>query len=133
MCTFCGGVATMVPTENCRVCSTCARRIADLASTGEPRGIWRAAKDADEESTEIAERVATQVGGADTDAPYNLALAFRQMALYADALRAAARAFAAAPDDAKATVVLRLLLTPPLLREDGLAALRERLTRLAKN
>ena len=133
MCSFCGGVASFSPTEECRVCRTCAKRVADLAKAGEPREIWHAARDADEESTEIAERVASQVGGEESDAPYNLALAFRQMAMYADALRAASHAFASAPNDAKATAVLRMLLTPPLLREDGLGALRERLSRLAKN
>lgn len=133
MCSFCGGVASFSPTEECRVCRTCAKRIADLASTGEPRGIWQTAKDADEEFTAIAERVAEHVTGDDVDSQYNLAIAFREMAMYADALRAAANAVANAPNDGKAITALRVLLTPPLLREDGLTTLRERLTRIAKN
>lgn len=133
MCTFCGGVATMVPTENCRVCSSCAKRIAELATTGDPRNIWQPAKDADEEATEVAERVASQVGREDSDSHYTLAIAFREMALYADALRAAGRALASAPNEAKALAALRLLLTDPLVRVGGLCALRDHLARTAMN
>lgn len=133
MCTFCGGVAVFSPTEECRVCRTCAKRIADLAAAGDPRDIWQTAKDADEELTAVAERVAAHVTRDDVDSQINLAIAFREMAAYADALRAAGAALANAPNETKATAALRVLLTPPLLRDDGLTALRDRLARMAQN
>lgn len=82
---------------------------------------------------ELAERVAKQLAPEETDAHYHLALAYREMGLHADALREAAVALESTDDAATATAALRVLLTEPLLRADGLRVLRERLVRMSKN
>jgi hypothetical protein len=121
-CSFCSSDAALVPTEECRACWSCARRIAELASKGDPCGIWQTARDADEDAIAVAGRVADSVSG--TAKVYGVAVAFREMAMYRDALRAAGKALALAmhaPDEA--TSALRLIVTPPLLLEGGLGRL----------
>lgn len=134
-CTFCSGAtAVYVPTEQCRVCSACAKRIAKLAAHGLPRGVWDApALPRDEAMDSLAHDVARALSPDDSESHYHLAAAYREMGLHADALREAAVALEHAPDEAKATAALRLLLMPPLLREDGLHELGAQLKRMMSN
>jgi hypothetical protein len=133
-CTFCSSTAVLVPTDECRVCSTCARRIAKLALRGDADDVWdMRTPPPDAAREEMAARIAKSVSRDDADSHHALAQSFRTMLMYAGALREAALAFEATNDDGRAAVALRIVLTPPLLRADGLAKLRAHLVRMAKN
>jgi hypothetical protein len=127
-CTFCPAEAALIPTEACRLCWRCARRIAKLALAGEARSVWDTRMPPpDPDVDEIAARVAKSVG-ADGDQHYTLAQAFRAMLMYRAALHEAALAFETVTDAGRATLALRMMLTDPLLRDDGLGKLRGELS-----
>lgn len=63
----------------------------------------------------------------DGESHFHLATAYREMALYEDAVREAAAALRSARDRKIRIRALEMLLTAPLLRAEGLKALRARL------
>ena len=134
---FCSAESALyVPTDECRVCDPCAARIARLAAAATDE-IWTAkvdeGRERNVEAEELAARVAKQVAPSDVDSHFHLAMAYRAMGLHGDALREAATALKAASDASRTAAVLRLLLTPPLLRDDGVAKLRQRITGMTMN
>jgi len=134
-CTFCSSPATLVPTEECRVCDVCAKRIAAIAAARGASEIWDAPSfpEPDAEVEAFAASVVKQISSEDSDAHLNLAMAYRAMGMHARSLGEAAIALAAAEDARRSAAVLRLLLTPPLLRTDGVGKLRARLARMVMN
>lgn len=148
-CSFCGQAATMEPAPAIRVCCSCAKRIAILATESDSGAldIWssvapvhdrvqrqpmaRGEIDLDRAFEAFKEGVAKQISAGDAASHGRLAEAYREMGLHADAIREAAIAVAAATVPATAKAPLAFLLTPPLLTPDGLGRLRERLNRRA--
>ena len=147
-CSFCGEVATLEPSPGLRVCRSCAKRIARLVAETKPESltdIWSSAGappaslagwqnveveiDTERVFEEFKEGVAKNISGADAESHSHLAEAYREMGLYVDAVREAAIAVNAAVAQRSVEGPLRFLLTPPLLRPDGLERLRERLRR----
>lgn len=146
-CSFCGQTATLDPSAGLRVCWSCAKRIATLAmqsEAGNLADIWssvappleRAAApvvrgeiDVERVFDTFKEGVAKQISADDVDSHTHLAEAYREMGMYSDAVREAAVAVTAARAPLSAARPLGFLLTPPLLRSDGLERLRERLRR----
>jgi len=145
-CSFCGQAATLEPSAGFWVCSSCAKRIAKLVveskpesvadiwssvapplGRGEPQQVVRADIDPDRLFEEFKEGVAKNISVNDANSHSHLAEAYREMGLYADAVREAALALGAAVATRTADIPLRLLLTAPLLRPDGLERLRRRL------
>jgi hypothetical protein len=147
-CSFCDAVASFGPYEAAHACDACARRVARLAesSGGEARStIWSTAgapaaiaknaeqmrgdePDADEVFAQFKLGVEKRLSADDADSHLNLAIAYREMALYGDAVREAAVAFRATRDRKKADEAMGILLSPPLLKPDGIEALRARFT-----
>lgn len=135
-CTFCSRPATLIPTEECRVCPACTKVIAAVAtSPSASREIWDAAvpEKRDDEVEAFAARVAQKISPHDSESHFHMAMAYREMGLHGEALREAAIALGSAPEATKATTTLRLLLTPPLLRPDGIAKLKAHVTRMQMN
>lgn len=86
-CTFCSSAAALVPTDDCRACWTCAKRIARLAAHAVPWGVWDAPViGRDEDMVQLAERVAEALTPQDADSHYHLAVAYREMGLHAGGL-----------------------------------------------
>jgi hypothetical protein len=149
-CSFCGQGATLAPSAGLRVCNSCAKRIAKLVveskperiaeiwssvapSLGrvEPQPVARGEIDIERVFDQFKEGVAKQISADDVDSHTHLAEAYREMGMYVDAVREAAIAVTAAVAPRSAEGPLGFLLTPPLLRPDGLGRLRERLNRRA--
>ncbi len=72
---------------------------------------------------QVSERIAAE----DNESHYHLAHAYRAMGLHEDAVRAAGTALDVDPPSEPLEQALVLLLTPPLLKEGGLEALKMRL------
>lgn len=147
-CTFCRASASVTPIEGVSVCTTCARRIGRLAVAG-TKEIWSvdavsrsnpppasggeaAAPVAEQPSftkmlrvfqRQVSERIAAE----DNESHYHLAHAYRAMGLHEDAVRAAGTALDVDPPSEPLEQALVLLLTPPLLKDGGMDALRVRL------
>lgn len=149
-CSFCGNPGSLGPMPELWVCRSCARRIGNLAAANERArrtGVWssqsRPARQPPAEYAEV-ERifqefkagVEKQIPVEDFEVHYDLAEAYREMGLLADALREAGlvlltTATRVTPIATKMTdLALRLVLTPPLLEPRGITAL-ERLLRAA--
>ena len=146
-CALCDAAPSFGPYGTVRACEPCARRVARLAgrSNREARStIWATADapatvakpvepthpaDADPERVfeQFKRGVEQQLSAVDGESHLHLAIAYREMGLYGDAVREAAVAFEAAPDRKVAEEALGLLLTPTLLRPDGIDAMRARL------
>ncbi|CAN5890467.1 hypothetical protein BH11MYX4_BH11MYX4_67940 [soil metagenome] len=124
-----------MPTVGLRVCAACARAVGRLAGES-PGAYWVIEGDRPPPAgggdpafgtmlRAFQRGVAERISAADSESHYHLAHAYRAMGLYADAVTAAGTALGA---DAPTTeAALCLLLTPPLLREGGLEALRGQL------
>lgn len=84
-------------------------------------------RDPNEVFTQFKHGLEKQLSAEDADSHLHLAIAYREMALYGDAVREAAVAFRATRDRKKADEAMWLLLSPPLLKPDGVEALRARL------
>jgi hypothetical protein len=128
-CTFCGQDATLECTRDLAVCRSCAIRIGNLAANNPAAvgDIWSAAQiDPDPRFEEFKERVAAQISADDAQSHLHLGQAYLEMGLLLDAQREAGLAVGASAVEI-ATAGLRILLTAPLLRDGGLARLRERL------
>jgi hypothetical protein len=146
-CAFCSASGVVTPIEGVSVCATCARRIGRLAQTC-VKEIWSV--DAVSQSNpppagagsssgaeaapsftkmlrvfqrQVSERIAAE----DNESHYHLAHAYRAMGLHEDAVRAAGTALDVDPPSEPLEQALVLLLTPPLLKEGGLEALKMRL------
>lgn len=128
------------------VCRACAARIGSLASGDEEPRVWssqtRPPRHAPSEHAEV-ERVleefkagiAKQIAADDFEVHLDLAEAYREMGLLADARREAGHVLVSAakrvlPLATKMTdIALRLVLTPPLLEPRGLHHLKLALAR----
>lgn len=78
----------------------------------------------DEVFAQFKRGVEKQLFAEDAESHLNLAIAYREMGLYGDAVREAAVAFRATRDRKKADEAMALLLSPPLLKLDAIEALR---------
>ena len=145
-CSFCDAAASFGPNGTVRACEPCARRVARLAgrSDREARStIWEtvyapaaeakpveharpAHVDPEKVFEEFKRGLQRQLSSVDAETHLDLATAYRDMGLYGDAVREAAVAFDAARERKVAEEALGLLLTPTLLRPDGIEALRAR-------
>jgi hypothetical protein len=132
-CSFCGAASAFAPLPGLRVCEACARGVGRLARET-PDAFWLVEGAQPKAGGDPAfgtmlrafqRGVAERISDADSESHYHLAHAYRAMGLYADAITAAGTSLAT---DMPATeAALALLLSPPLLREGGLEALRGRL------
>lgn len=145
-CSFCDAVASFSPFGTTLACDACARRVARLAersNTDARSTIWSTAAappaeaknaehvpaphpDPDEVFAQFKRGVEKQLSADDAESHLHLAIAYREMALYEDAVREAAVAFRGTRDRKKADEAMGLLLSPPLLKPDGIEALRAR-------
>ena len=145
-CALCDAAPSFGPYGTVRACEPCAQRVARLAgrSNGEVRStIWATtdapaavakpvepahSPDVDHEKVfeQLKRGVERQLSAVDGESHLHLAIAYREMGLYGDAVREAAVAFEAVPQRRVAEEALGLLLTPTLLRPDGIDALRVR-------
>jgi len=134
-CSFCGGTSRFVPLPGLRVCADCARGVGRLAcESAQPYWVIEGDRPPPAGGGDPAfgtmlrafqRGVAERISATDSESHYHLAHAYRAMGLYADAVAAAGTSLAS---DAPTTeAALSLLLTPPLLREGGLEALRGQL------
>lgn len=146
MCSFCDADASFGPHDGARACDPCARRIARLATQSDHRAlraIWSfagartvaekkpermdaEAPDPDEVFAAFKRGVDKQLSADDVDSHLHLAIAYREMALYEDAVREAAVALQGTRETRKVDEALGMLLTAPLLRPGGVGALRVR-------
>lgn len=144
-CAFCSASGVVTPIEGVSVCATCARRIGRLAVAC-TKEIWsvdavsRSNPPPDPSSPQVAEQpsftkmlrvfqrqVSERIAAEDNESHYHLAHAYRAMGLHEDAVRAAGTALDVDPPSVPLEQALVLLLTPPLLKEGGLEALKMRL------
>jgi hypothetical protein len=145
-CSFCGQAAKLEPSEGLRVCWSCAKRIANLVveskpgsladiwssvappqDRAEPQPVARGEIDVERVFDAFREGITKQISTDDVDSHTHLAEAYREMGMYVDAVREAAIAVTGALAPRSAQGPLGLLLTPPLLRWDGMERLRQRL------
>lgn len=141
-CTFCRADAAVTLPE-ASVCATCARRIGRLAlelvpeiwavvqvSSVPPPSSTRGASSAPTFTQMLRafqRGVAERIGPDDAESHYHLAHAYRAMGLFEDAVRAAGTALDVDAPSTPVAPALAMLLAPPLLRDEGMAALRLRL------
>ena len=142
-CSFCDADASFGPYEAISACEPCADRvarqaerslgsiwasvgehIADVTTTGD---VSRDVPNVDEVFEDFKRGVEKQVSVDDAESHLSLAVAYREMQLYEDAVREAAVAFRGASDRKTLAQALGMLLSAPLLRDEGLEALRRRL------
>jgi hypothetical protein len=155
-CFSCGRAAMFSPVDDVSVCLGCAKRIAVFvirASSDRVDGIWFLTgsppgahqrpvptvsldpKEIERILAEFERGLEKQLGAEDTLAHLDLAGAYREMGLLGDALREAAVALHStvahdrreADDSGIARAALKVLLTAPLLKQEGLRVLREAL------
>jgi hypothetical protein len=137
------------PSSDLDLCGACALRVASPSE-----GIWayellpaetaapdvagaetaarlpsRKCSESDRALEEFKRAVAIQIPENDADSHLNLAAAYSAMGLFVDARREAAIAITADATAKATNAALRLLLTAPLLPDDALDRLRERLRR----
>ncbi|MBS2011992.1 MAG: tetratricopeptide repeat protein [Deltaproteobacteria bacterium] len=147
-CTFCRAPSVVTPLEGLSVCATCSRRIGRLAAAG-TKEIW--AVDAVSRSSPpppsspspsssspdqpsftkmlrmFQQQVSQRISADDNESHYHLAHAYRAMGLHEDAVRAAGRALDVDPPSVPLVESLVMLLTPPLMKDGGMAVLRMRM------
>lgn len=146
-CTFCSGASFATTPEGVSVCEACARKIGALAKSDDgqiwtvvavsrstpPEAPGSTAKPADEQPSftkmlrAFQRQVSERIASSDNESHYHLAHAYRAMGLFEDAVRAAGTALDVAPPAMPHAPALALLLTEPLLKENGLDRIRERL------
>jgi len=146
-CVFCGFPAKLCPTPGIFVCLACCARIAGLlrfVPTTALADIWTFADSSgpsettqtvipkdffDEQNGKKASVVTTEEDDlSDAQAHLDLATAYRDMGLLLDAAREAGWLLATALSKHNfVTGALRILLTPPVLRDKGFGALTSRL------
>lgn len=124
-CTFCTRPATYGPFHGETACAPCARRVADAARKGD-REVWASGKNAEDSLQKFEASVSAQLPTDGAESYLQIAEAYRQMNFYEHAVRAAGNALASAQRAKVIEASLVLLLTPPLLRTNGLAALKRR-------
>ncbi len=123
-CTFCARPATYGPFHGETACAPCARRIAEAARKGD-REVWAAGKNPEESLHKFEASVSAQLPTDGAESYLQIAEAYRQMNFYEQSVRAAGTALAAAQKAKVIEASLVLLLTPPLLRTNGLKALKK--------
>jgi tetratricopeptide (TPR) repeat protein len=136
ICYVCSRVADYGPFGGILVCEGCTRRIANIARGGDG-DIWTGGEgrgpdssspvDFDENLARFKMGVAGLIPDQDGDSHANLAEAYRQMGLHGEAIREAAMALSAARRTPLVLSALEMLLSPPLLKAEGMLRLRQRL------
>jgi hypothetical protein len=140
-CSFCDRTIVFGPFETVRLCEPCARRVAKLARRGARLvgSIWDtscsssplpidAGGEAGQALEDFKRGVTRRSPPLDADGRLNLAIAYREMSLFADAVREAALVVETATDRRKMREALEVLLRAPLLRATAFDVLRRELT-----
>jgi len=141
-CSFCQRPRLYEPRRGVHVCERCAVRIGELAcDRGASASVWTireqpasarpasSRSDVEEAFRSFKEGVAAEIAADDTRAHADLALAYAEMGLSADALREASLVLGRAADVDATETALRAVLSPSLVKPSGLRELKRRLRR----
>jgi hypothetical protein len=113
------------------VCNACVRLIVQLALRGRRQDveeIWEGVPVSPFEPESLSPTAEhSALSADDVEAHENLAIAYSEMGLYRDAVREAAIALSSQTSAPRANGALRTLLTPPMMKRDGMRALRAQL------
>lgn len=137
-CSFCSAFGDYGPFGTVTICNRCTRRLAAIILEGDDGDVWADNALAREEraGAELLSRfraaVSTNISVTDSDSHLNIAVAYREMGLYRDAVREGAIALDGAQSSAAINSILELLLSAPLLRPRGAHELWTRIVKRLK-